>query len=78
MLIEDVLPPGGLFQIFGQTGEYKSFIAVAMLGAVANGVDWLGKKVNRIRRRCADLGRRRLRRRRSAQGVAARQSQMHS
>ena len=45
MLIEDVLPPGGLFQIFGQTGEYKSFIAVAMLGAVANGVDWLGKKV---------------------------------
>jgi Bifunctional DNA primase/polymerase, N-terminal/AAA domain len=45
MLIEDVLPPGGLFQIFGQTGEYKSFIAVAMLGAVANGGDWLGKKV---------------------------------
>ena len=45
MLIDDVLPPGGLFQIFGQTGEYKSFIAVGMLGAVANGVDWLGKKV---------------------------------
>ncbi len=45
MLIEDVLPPGALFQIFGQTGEYKSFIAVAMLGSVANGVDWLGMKV---------------------------------
>lgn len=28
MLIENVLPPGALFQVFGQTGEYKSFVAV--------------------------------------------------
>jgi Bifunctional DNA primase/polymerase, N-terminal/Primase C terminal 1 (PriCT-1) len=38
MLIEGVLPPGGLFQVFGQTGEYKSFLVLSMIGAVANGI----------------------------------------
>jgi hypothetical protein len=46
MLIENVLPPGGLFQVFGQTGEYKSFVALSMIGAVANGIPWLGHEVN--------------------------------
>jgi hypothetical protein len=46
MLINEVLPPGGLFQIFGQTGSYKSFIVVSMAGAIANGTEWMGHKVN--------------------------------
>jgi hypothetical protein len=46
MLIENVLPPGALFQVFGQTGEYKSFVALSMIGAVANGIPWLGHEVN--------------------------------
>jgi hypothetical protein len=46
MLIENVLPPGGLFQVFGQTGEYKSLVALSRIGAVANGIPWLGHKVN--------------------------------
>jgi hypothetical protein len=46
MLIDNVLPPGGLFQVFGQTGEYKSFLVLSMIGAVANGIPWLGHKVN--------------------------------
>jgi hypothetical protein len=46
MLIENVLPLGGLFQVFGQTGEYKSFVVLSMIGAVANGIPWLGHKVN--------------------------------
>jgi len=46
MLIENVLPPGGLFQVFGQTGEYKSFVVLSMIGAIANGIPWLGHEVN--------------------------------
>jgi hypothetical protein len=46
MLIENVLPPGALFQVFGQTGEYKSFVVLSMIGAIANGVPWLGHEVN--------------------------------
>jgi hypothetical protein len=46
MLIEGVLPPGGLFQVFVLTGEYKSFLVLSMIGAVANGIPWLGHEVN--------------------------------
>jgi len=46
MLIENVLPSEALFQVFGQTGEYKSFVALSMIGAVANGIPWLGHEVD--------------------------------
>ncbi|WP_460468250.1 AAA family ATPase [Calidifontibacter terrae] len=44
-LIDSVLPQGGLFQIFGQTGSYKSYVVVAMCAAVANGSDFMGYPV---------------------------------
>jgi AAA domain len=56
MLIENVLPPGALFQIFGQTGEYKSFVALSMIGAVANGIPWLGHEVKQTGHAALILG----------------------
>lgn len=44
-LIDSVLPQGGLFQIFGQTGSYKSYVVVAMCAAVANGSEFMGHRV---------------------------------
>jgi AAA domain len=56
MLIENVLPPGGLFQVFGQTGEYKSFVVLSMIGAIANGIPWLGHKVKQAGHAALILG----------------------
>src|SRR5215217_2817961 len=56
MLIENVLPPGGLFQVFGQTGEYKSFVVLSMIGAIANGIPWLGHEVNESGHAALSLG----------------------
>ncbi|HEX4443254.1 MAG TPA: bifunctional DNA primase/polymerase [Galbitalea sp.] len=45
-LIEGVLPEGALFQVFGQTGSYKSFVMLDMLASVANGIPWMGHEAN--------------------------------
>jgi Bifunctional DNA primase/polymerase, N-terminal/AAA domain len=45
-LIEGVLPEGALFQVFGQTGSYKSFVMLGVLASVANGIPWMGHEVN--------------------------------
>lgn len=44
-LIEGVMPEGGLFQVFGPTGEYKSFVMLDMLASVANGLPWMAHEV---------------------------------
>jgi hypothetical protein len=44
-LIEGVMPMGGLFQVFGPTGEYKSFVMLDMLACIANGLPWMGHEV---------------------------------
>jgi RecA-family ATPase len=69
MLIEGALPPGALFQIFGQTGEYKSFLVVDMVASVTNGVPWLGHEVDEAGHVALILGEGRLRRRASARRV---------
>ena len=46
-LIDEVLPVGALFQVFGATGEYKSFVLLDMLASVANGMPWMGKMVTK-------------------------------
>ncbi len=45
-MIDGVLPVGALFQVFGQTGSYKSFVMLDMLGCVANDIPWMGHKIN--------------------------------
>lgn len=44
-LIDGVMPRGALFQVFGQTGSYKSFVMLDMLASIANGIEWMGHKV---------------------------------
>ncbi|KAB1864570.1 bifunctional DNA primase/polymerase [Microbacterium algeriense] len=45
-MIDGVLPVGALFQVFGQTGSYKSFVMLDMLGCVANDIPWMGHRIN--------------------------------
>ncbi len=45
-MIDGVLPVGALFQVFGQTGSYKSFVMLDMLGCVANNIPWMGHQIN--------------------------------
>jgi len=44
-LVEGVLPQGGLFQVFGVTGSFKSFVMLDLALSIANGVDWMGHRV---------------------------------
>lgn len=45
--IENVLPPTGLGQIFGDTGAGKSFVAIDLALRICNGEDgWYGNKIN--------------------------------
>lgn len=46
-LVNDVMPEHALFQLFGQTGQYKSFIVIDLLAQLANGQRgrFLGKEV---------------------------------
>jgi hypothetical protein len=48
-IIKKVLPLAGLGVLFGESGSGKSFIALDMAMAVAQGVDWRGHKVTRQR-----------------------------
>jgi hypothetical protein len=45
--VEDIMPERALFQIFGQTGTYKTFVIIDLLGQVANGPrgNFLGRQV---------------------------------
>ncbi len=42
-LVEDIIPLTGLGQIFGESGTYKTFLAVDLALCVASGKPWLGK-----------------------------------
>ncbi|WP_177212938.1 AAA family ATPase [Geodermatophilus ruber] len=46
-LIGGVVPDGVIFQVHGPAGQYKSFLSLAMLLSVANGVPWLGHAITR-------------------------------
>lgn len=45
--VEDVLPERALVQIFGQTGQYKTFVVIDLLGQLSNGEagNFLGKEI---------------------------------
>lgn len=40
-VIDGVLPKGSLFQVFGQTGQFKSFVLLDMALSVTNGIPWM-------------------------------------
>jgi hypothetical protein len=44
-LVEGVLPEASLFQVFGETGSYKSFVMLDLALSIANGLDWMGHAV---------------------------------
>ena len=46
-LIEEVMPVAALFQVFGASGQHKSFVMLDMALSIANGLPWLGKSVTR-------------------------------
>lgn len=45
-LVKGIIPETGIGTIFGQSGTFKSFLALHLLAHVANGQQWLGHKVN--------------------------------
>ena len=44
-LVDGLLPETGLVQIFGESGSYKSFVALDLAMAVVSGTPWFGKPV---------------------------------
>jgi RecA/RadA recombinase len=44
-LVEGVLPEGSLFQVFGETGSYKSFVMLDLALSISNGLPWMGHPV---------------------------------
>ncbi|CAB4199253.1 AAA domain containing protein [uncultured Caudovirales phage] len=44
-IIKGILPQGELGVIFGESASGKSFLALDMLGAILQGIDWRGHKV---------------------------------
>jgi hypothetical protein len=44
-LVKGVIPAQGIAAIYGPSGSGKSFLALDMLAAVANGTEWFGHKV---------------------------------
>ena len=44
-LVEGVLPEGALFQVFGETGSFKSFVILDLALSIANGLPWMGHEV---------------------------------
>jgi len=44
-LIDGVLPKSALFQVFGQTMTFKSFVMLDMAASIANGIPWMGHEV---------------------------------
>ncbi|MCW9059724.1 MAG: AAA family ATPase [Gammaproteobacteria bacterium] len=44
-LVKNIIPEGGIGTIFGQSGTFKSFLALDLLAHVANGQPWFGHRV---------------------------------
>ena len=44
-IVKGVLPAAGLAVLFGESGSGKSFFALDLVGAVARGVEWRGRRV---------------------------------
>lgn len=44
-LVAGVLPEKALFQVFGPTGQFKSFAVLDLAMSIANGVPWMGHEV---------------------------------
>ncbi|MHC8943053.1 AAA family ATPase [Advenella incenata] len=44
-LVKGIIPDGSIGTIFGQSGTYKSFIALDLMAHIANGWPWFGKRV---------------------------------
>ena len=44
-LVDGLMPEGALFQMFGETGSYKSFIVLDLAMSIANDVPFMGRKV---------------------------------
>lgn len=45
-LVKGVLPASGIGAIFGESGTFKSFLALDLLASISNGFGWFGRKVN--------------------------------
>ena len=45
-LVDGVLPEGALFQVFGETGSFKSFVMLDLALSVCNGLSWMGHEVS--------------------------------
>jgi hypothetical protein len=45
-LVRGVLPATGLASLYGPTGSGKSFLALALCAAIAEGADWFGRRVD--------------------------------
>lgn len=48
-IIKGVLPAAGLCVMYGDSGSGKTFLALDLVGAVARGAEWRGKRVRRGR-----------------------------
>ena len=48
-LVKGVLPQAGLAVVFGESGSGKTFFVLDVLGAIARGVEWRGRKVRQGR-----------------------------
>lgn len=46
-LVKGLIPAEAIGVFFGETGSYKSFIALDLSLHIANGLDWCGRKTNR-------------------------------
>jgi hypothetical protein len=48
-IVKDVLPRAELIVIYGESGSGKSFFALDLAGAIAQGVDWRGKRTAQLK-----------------------------
>ena len=46
-LIEDIMPQDGLFELYGASGSFKSFIVLDMLYCISNGIEYHGKETKK-------------------------------
>lgn len=44
-LVKGIIPEAGIGTIFGQSGTFKSFLALDLMAHIANGEDWFGRRV---------------------------------
>ncbi len=46
-IVKNIIPDAGIGTVFGDSGTFKSFIALDLLAHVARGAQWFGKRVKR-------------------------------